>query len=202
MIPYPSKPFQHGPSIDKCELHALTGHKVPQYKGNNVTAVLKPSKPYFAWHIQQSATTNTTLSVTRSLYCMCQFSHSNLVTTPPSCIFLTLQSVLSQNLICQPPSSSCRISFSLDTLKTEMKPPFTAIITKTPCYMLARLGIIPVKRTCIMAVRMGSIPVGRISMEMSQRATSSHNTHSNVLDTHAHLMASNTWTPLMYPGNM
>ena len=32
MIPDPSKQDQHSPSIDKCEVHVLTGHKVPQHK--------------------------------------------------------------------------------------------------------------------------------------------------------------------------
>ena len=110
-----------------------TGNKVPQHNVNNVTGVSKSSKPYFAWHIQQSAAANTTFSVARSLYCMHQFSHchANLVTTPSSCIFLTLQSVLN-HLTSQPPSSSCRIPMTLDTLKTELKPPFTANITKNP----------------------------------------------------------------------
>ena len=58
--------------------------------------------------------------------------HSNLVTTPSSCILLTLESLLNQNLTCQPPSSFCNIPVTLDTLKTESKPPFKAHITKNP----------------------------------------------------------------------
>ena len=92
LTPDPSKQGQNGPDIDNCELHVLTGHKVPQHKGNNVTSVLQFSKPYFVCLIQQSVAATTTYSVTRSSYCMCQVFHwnSNLVTTPSSCILLTL----------------------------------------------------------------------------------------------------------------
>ena len=64
MIPEPPKQAQHVPSIDKCELNVLTGHKVPQHEVNNVTSVLKSSKPYFAWDIKQSVAANTPLSAT------------------------------------------------------------------------------------------------------------------------------------------
>ena len=109
----------------------MLSNKAPQHKVRNVTGALKPFKPYFAWHIKQSVAANT---ISRSLYSMNQPSHcqSNLVTTPSSCILLTLQSVLNQNLTCQPPSSSCRIPMTLDTLKTELKPPFIVNITKNP----------------------------------------------------------------------
>ena len=53
------------------------------------------------------------------------------MTTPSSCILLTLLLVLNQSLTCQPSSSPyCRIAIILDTLKNELKPPFTANITK------------------------------------------------------------------------
>ena len=39
MIPDPPKQDQHGPGIEKCELHVLAGHKVPQHKVNNDAAV-------------------------------------------------------------------------------------------------------------------------------------------------------------------
>ena len=73
----------------------------------------------------------TAFSGTSSLYYMCNSSqfHSNLVTTS-FYVLLTLQSVLHENLTCQPSSSYCRISMILDTLKNELKPPFTANITK------------------------------------------------------------------------
>ena len=93
----------------------LTGHKVPQHKANNVTAVLQFSKLYFAWHNQQSAAATTTYFVSRSLYCIHHVSHwkSNSVTTPSSCILLPLASVCNQSLTCTTPSSLsfCRISF-------------------------------------------------------------------------------------------
>ena len=57
--------------------------------------------------------------------------HSKLVTTPSSCISLTLQSVLTLNLTC-PLTSSWRAPMTLDTLKDELKPPFTANVTKNP----------------------------------------------------------------------
>ena len=174
----------------------LTGPKGPQHKVNNVTVVLKPSKPYFSWHIHQSVAANTTLSVTGSLYCMHQASHchSNLVTTPSSCILLTLASVCNQNLTCSTPSplsSFCRILFILHELKIELN--------KTPCIMLVRMGNIPVERTHIMVVRMGSFLPGRITMATIQRGTSSHITDGNVLNTHVQLMTTNTWAPLMDP---
>ena len=115
----------------------LTGHKVPQHKVNNVTGVLQSSKPYFAWHIQQSVAANSMFSVTRSLYCMCQVSqcHSYLLTTPSSCILLTLASFCNQNLTCSTPSSLssfCRISFILGKLKTEL--------TKKPLHHTGKNG--------------------------------------------------------------
>ena len=86
MIPDPSKQGQHAPDIDKCGLGVLTGHKVPQHKVNNVTSVLKSSKPNFSLQILQSVAANTPFPDTRSPYCMHQFfhCHSNLVTTPSS----------------------------------------------------------------------------------------------------------------------
>ena len=120
----------------------LTGYKIPQCKGNNVTGVLKSSKPYFAWYIKQPAAAKTTFSITRSLYCMCQVSHclSNLTTIPSSCILLTLQSVLKQNLTCRSLSSFCRIPFILGKLKIEL--------TKNPLHHAGKNGSIPVDRTC------------------------------------------------------
>ena len=44
--------------------------------------------------------------------------------------------------------------------------------------------------------------MGRISMEPTQRSTSSHNTPGNELNTHVPLMTAKTWTPVMYPANM
>ena len=35
-----------------------------------------------------------------------------------------------------------------------------------PCYMLTRMGSIPVRRTCIMGIRIGSTSVGRICIEV------------------------------------
>ena len=112
----PGKQGQHGPDIDKCGLDVLSGHKVPQHKVNNVTSVLKSSKPYFAWYIQQSVAANTTFSVTRSLCCMHRVyhCHSNLVTTP---------SLL---------SSFCRILFILGKLKIEL--------TKNPLHHAGEIG--------------------------------------------------------------
>ena len=46
--------------------------------------------------------------------------HSNSVTTPSSCILLTLYSVLNQNLTCRTLSSFCRIPFILGKLKIEV----------------------------------------------------------------------------------
>ena len=94
--------------------------------------VQKFSKPYFGWHTQQAFAVTTTFSGTRFLYYMFHGSqlHSKLVTTPASCVFLTLQSVPNQNLICQPSSSYCRHSMILATLKNALKPPFTVNITK------------------------------------------------------------------------
>ena len=94
----------------------LRGHKVPQHKVNNITSVLKSSKPYFAWLIQQSVAANTTSSVTRCLYCMCQVSHchSNLVTNPSSL------------------SSFCRIPFILGKLNIEL--------TKNPLHHAGKNG--------------------------------------------------------------
>ena len=81
---------------------------------------------------QQAVAVITAFSGTRFLYYMCHRSqcHSNLVTIPSSCKLLTLQAVLNQNLICQPSPSCCKIHMILDTLKNELKPPFTANITK------------------------------------------------------------------------
>ena len=73
----------------------------------------------------------TTFSYTRFLYYMfhCYHCHSNLVTTPSSCIVLTQQSGRKQNLTC--PLTSCwRTPMTLDTLKNELEPPFTANVTK------------------------------------------------------------------------
>ena len=56
--------------------------------------------------------------------------HSNLVTTSFPCELVILQSVLHQNLTCQHSSSYCRIPMILDTLKNELKSPFTADMTK------------------------------------------------------------------------
>ena len=125
-------------SIEKCELYVLTGYKVPQDKCNNVTAVLQSSKPYFAWPIQQSVAAKITFTVTRSLYSMNQASHchSNLVTTPSSCILLTLASVCNQNLTGTSPSSLssfCRIPFILGKLKIEF--------TKNPLHHAGKNGV-------------------------------------------------------------
>ena len=86
MMPDPLKQDQHVPSIDKCELDMLAGHKGPQHEVKNVTSVSQSSKPYFVFHIQQSTPAKTTFSVTRSVYCMRPVSHwnSNLLTTPSS----------------------------------------------------------------------------------------------------------------------
>ena len=128
----PPKQDQHVPDIDKGELHVLTSHKVSLLKVNNVMGVLQFFKPSFGWHTQQTVAATTTFSGTNSLYYIFHGSqcHSNLVTSPFSCVLLTLQSVLNQNLTCQPSSSYCRIPMILDTLKNELKSPFTANITK------------------------------------------------------------------------
>ena len=110
----------------------LTSHKVSHLKVNNVTGVLKSSKPSFGLHTQQAVAASTAFSSTSSLYYMSHRSQclSNLVTTPFSCVLLTLQSVIHQNVTCQPSSSYCRIHMILDRLKNELKSPFTANITK------------------------------------------------------------------------
>ena len=57
-----------------CELHVLTGHKVPILKVNNVTSVLKFSKSYFVWHTQQLVVAvDTTFLDTRSLTTCAKF---------------------------------------------------------------------------------------------------------------------------------
>ena len=101
-------------------------------KVNNVTDVLKSSKAYFGWHTQLIVAATTTFSGTGFPYYMHHSSqyHSNLAMTLSSCVFLTLQSDLNQKFICQPSSSYCQISMILDTLKNELKPPFTANITE------------------------------------------------------------------------
>ena len=175
----------------------LTGNKVPQHKVNYATSVLKPTKAYFAWNIQQSVDANTTFSVTRYLYCNRQVSHchSNLVTTPSSYILLTLASACNQNLTCSTPSSLSsfsRISFILGKLKVQL--------TKSPLYHAAKNGSIPGKRTHVMLVN-GEHSSRRISITTIQRGTSSHITYGNVLNTHVHLMTTNTWTPLMDPAS-
>ena len=113
----------------------LTGHKVPQHKGNNVTSVSKKSsKPYFSWHIQQSVPVTT---ISTSLYCMHQVSHyhSNLVTTPSPSILMTLASVCNQDLTCSTPSplsSFHTIPLILGKLKIEL--------TKNPLHHAAKNG--------------------------------------------------------------
>ena len=66
---------------------------------------------------------------------MCHGSHfhPNLVTSPSSCVVLAMQSVLNQNLTCQP-SSYGRMPMILDTLKNQLKPPFTTNITRVSSY--------------------------------------------------------------------
>ena len=128
----------------------LKGHK----------PVLKP-KPYVAWPDQLSTALNTTSSVKRSL-CKVSLCHSYLVTISSLCIFLTLQSVLNQSLTCQPPSPSCRIPMTLDTLKKNCNHPLWHILQRTLCYMLTIMGSIPLGTTCITVVRM----VNRIYMEI------------------------------------
>ena len=143
----------------------LTGLKVPQREVNNVTGVLKLSKPYFGWHTQQVVAASTTSSDTRFLCYMCEkrFQLALQPTDhPPSCISLTLQSVLNQNLTC-----SLTPSWTLDTLKDELKPLFTANVTKNPLLHADKNGGIPLLRTCIMVIRMGSTSVGRICMEVN-----------------------------------
>ena len=129
---------------------------------------------------------------------MCQVfhCHSNLVTTPFSCILLTLASVCNQNLTCSTPSSLsffCRIPFIFGKLKIEL--------TKNPLHHAGKNSEHSWERICIMVVRMGSILLGIISMATIQRGTSSHITHDNVLNTHVHLMTTNTWTPLRDPAS-
>ena len=75
MFPDPPRQDQHVSDIDKCELHVLTGHKRLHLKVNNVTGVLKSSKPYFGWHTQQAVAVTTTFSGTRFLYYICNDSH-------------------------------------------------------------------------------------------------------------------------------
>ena len=132
MFPDPPKRDQHVPDIGKCEVHVLTSQKVSHLKVNIVAGALKSSKPSFGWQTQHAVAATTTFSGTRFLYYMCHRyqCYSNLVTTPSSCVLLTLQSVLNQNLTCQLSSSYCRIPMILDTLKNELKPSFTADSTK------------------------------------------------------------------------
>ena len=136
---------------------------------------LKSSKPSFGWHTQQAVAATTTFSGTSFHYYMCHSSqhHSNFVTTPSSCVLLTLQSVLNQNLTCQSSSSYCRIPMIFDTLKSELKPSFTVDITKGFLLHADKNGSISVKRSCIMVMRMGSTSVERISMEIISIITSS-----------------------------
>ena len=135
----------------------LTSHKVPQHKVNNVASSLKSFKLYFAWKIQLFVAAAT---ISTSLYCIHQVSHShsNLVTTPSSCVLLTLAPVCHQNLTYSTPSLSsfCRIPFILDKLKIEL--------TKSPLHHASKNGSTHGERTCIMVVRMGSISMERISM--------------------------------------
>ena len=49
MISDPPKQDQHVPSIDKFELHVLTGHKVPQYKDNNPPSHIFLAHPAVCW---------------------------------------------------------------------------------------------------------------------------------------------------------
>ena len=74
MFQDPPKQDHYVPDIDKCELHVLTGHKVPQLKVNNVTSVLEFSMPSFGWHTQQPVAATTTFSGTRVLHYMCHSS--------------------------------------------------------------------------------------------------------------------------------
>ena len=172
--------------------------KFLKHKVNNVTNVLKPSKPCFALHIQQSVEANTTFSVTNSLYCICQvsYSHLNLVTTPCSCILLTLAPVCKKNLTCSTPSSLsflCRIPFILGKLKIEL--------TKNPLHRAGKYGEHSCGENLYNGNDNGGIPVGKISMATIQRDTSSHIPHGNVLNTHVDLMTTNIWTPLMDPAS-
>ena len=141
---------------------------------------------------------NTTISVARSHYCMHRVTHchSNLATTPSSCIPLTLASFFNQNLTCSTPSplsSFYRIPFILGKLKSEL--------TKNPLHHACKNGSIPGETTCLIVERMGNILLGRISMATLQRGTSSHITPGNVLNTHVHLMTTDRWTSLMDPAS-
>ena len=153
----------------------LTSHKVSHLKVNIVTGALKSSKPSSGWHTQYAVAATTTFSGTRFHYYMCHSyqCYSNLVTTPSSCILLTLQSVLNQNLTCQPSSLYCRIPMILDTLKNELKPSFTADSTKGFLQHAEKNGEHFFKATCIMVMRMGSTYVWRISVEIISTHTTS-----------------------------
>ena len=131
MIPDLPKQDQHGPSIDNHGSDALAGQIVSQNKVCNVTSVFRSSKSYFVWHTQHLVAVDTISLNTRSPYCTHQVSicHSNLVTTPSLCVLLTCNHSY-ENLTCQPSSSYCRIPMIHDTLKNELKSPFTANITK------------------------------------------------------------------------
>ena len=126
--------FYHGPRLSELLDHIFAGYLflcLIDAHGNTLLlgfyketldsgqSILKSSKPSFGWHTQQAVAATTTFSGTSSLYYMCHGSqcYSNLVTSPSSCVLLTLQSVLNQNLTCQSSSSYCRIPMIFDTLK-------------------------------------------------------------------------------------
>ena len=87
--------------------------------------------------------------------------------------FLTLKSILHQNLTCQPSSSYCRIPMILDTLKNELKSPFTANTTKDFLLHADKNGEHSVNRTCILVMRMGCTYVWRIPVEIISTHTTS-----------------------------
>ena len=95
------------------------------------------------------------------------------MTTPFSCVLLTMQSVLHQNLTCQPSSSYCRTPMILDILKNELKPSLAADTTKGFLLHADKNGEHYVKRSCIMVIRMGNTSVWRIYMEIISTHTTS-----------------------------
>ena len=98
---------------------------------------------------------------------------SNLVTTPSSCVVLTLQSILNQNLTCQPSSSYCRITMMLGTLQNELKPSFAADITKSFLLHPDKNGKHVCEENLHNGNEMGSTSVGRICIEIISIPTSS-----------------------------
>ena len=112
-------------------------------------------------------------------------------------IHLTPRSVTDQNLTCSTPSSLssfCRIPFILCKLKIEL--------TKNHFRHAGKNGEHHCRENLHDGVENGEHSCGEnFHRNSTKRHIKSHHTRQS-LNTHVHLMTTNTWTPLMYPASM